>query len=368
MLDVSRRQVARAVRVAADTRPDVEAESQVEIGAPIEVLSSEARRAQLLVLGDRGLGEVAGLVLGSVAVSLAARGACPVVVVRGERAGADGPWSSGSTARRSARPRWRSPSTPPRPAAWTWWPCTRGRRPRSTRSWRRWSSGTRSAESAVLAERLAGWGQKYPQVAVRRTVVRDGAVRALVDGLRGSAAGGGGVTRSRQRGGPAARLGQPRCPARRPLPGRRRPPGHRQLITGVGRRRGGAVVVADQHVAGDPLGQRDPARAERARPGGSGDVAHGPGEGVGDVEVVRGLDLPAVAVEDAERAELGLERGRLVLQRAERARAGRRSSAASARSCRSRTWPVPREPSRRGARRRTRRARPAPAARRPATP
>ena len=77
MLDVSRRQVARAVRVAADTRPDVEAESKVEIGAPIEVLSSEARRAQLLVLGDRGLGEVAGLVLGSVAVSLAARGACP---------------------------------------------------------------------------------------------------------------------------------------------------------------------------------------------------------------------------------------------------------------------------------------------------
>jgi nucleotide-binding universal stress UspA family protein len=43
-----------------------------------------------------------------------------------------------------------------------------------------------SAEEAVLAERLAGWGQKHPQVAVRRTVVRDGAVRALVAASAGA--------------------------------------------------------------------------------------------------------------------------------------------------------------------------------------
>ena len=39
-------------------------------------------------------------------------------------------------------------------------------------------------EDALLAERLAGWVQKYPQVAVRRTVVRDGAVRALAAASR----------------------------------------------------------------------------------------------------------------------------------------------------------------------------------------
>src|SRR6478609_4396248 len=91
LLEVSRRQVERAARIAADTRPDVEADPQVEIGAPIEVLGAEARGAQLVVLGDRGLSELGGLVLGSVAVSLAARAACPVVVVRGDRALADGP-------------------------------------------------------------------------------------------------------------------------------------------------------------------------------------------------------------------------------------------------------------------------------------
>jgi nucleotide-binding universal stress UspA family protein len=186
MLDVSRRQVARAVRVAADTRPDVEAESQVEIGAPIEVLSSEARRAQLLVLGDRGLGEVAGLVLGSVAVSLAARGACPVVVVRGERAGADGPvvvGVDGSPVSEAALA-FAFDAAAARGvdlvAVHAWSPTAIDEELASLVEW------DASAESAVLAERLAGWAQKYPQVAVRRTVVRDGAVRALVTASAGA--------------------------------------------------------------------------------------------------------------------------------------------------------------------------------------
>jgi len=186
MLDVSRRQVARAVRVAADTRPDVEAESQVEIGAPIEVLSSEARRAQLLVLGDRGLGEVAGLVLGSVAVSLAARGACPVVVVRGERAGADGPvvvGVDGSPVSEAALA-FAFDAAAARGvdlvAVHAWSPTAIDEELASLVEW------DASVESAVLAERLAGWGQKYPQVAVRRTVVRDGAVRALVTASAGA--------------------------------------------------------------------------------------------------------------------------------------------------------------------------------------
>ena len=186
MLDVSRRQVARAVRIAADTRPDVEAESQVAIGAPIEVLSSEARRAQLLVLGDRGLGEVAGLVLGSVAVSLAARGACPVVVVRGERAGADGPvvvGVDGSPVSEAALA-FAFDAAAARGvdlvAVHAWSPTAIAEELASLVEW------DASVESAVLAERLAGWGQKYPQVAVRRTVVRDGAVRALVTASAGA--------------------------------------------------------------------------------------------------------------------------------------------------------------------------------------
>ena len=64
--------------------PGVQVMPEVLVGFPIGVLAEESRRAQLLVLGSRGLGGLTGLLLGSVAVGLAAQAACPVVVVRGE--------------------------------------------------------------------------------------------------------------------------------------------------------------------------------------------------------------------------------------------------------------------------------------------
>lgn len=46
-------------------------------------LVSKGRNALALVLGSRGLGDFAGLLLGSVSLAVAARADCPVVVVRG---------------------------------------------------------------------------------------------------------------------------------------------------------------------------------------------------------------------------------------------------------------------------------------------
>ena len=160
----------------------------MEIGAPIEVLGSEARRAQLLVLGDRGLGGVAGLVLGSVAVAGGARrlpgggrprgprgrGTGPVVV------GIDGsPVSEAALAFAFDAAAARGVDLV---AVHAWSPTAIDEALASLVDW----DAVRGEEDAVLAERLAGWGQKYPQVAVRRTVVRDGAVRALVDASAGA--------------------------------------------------------------------------------------------------------------------------------------------------------------------------------------
>jgi len=191
LLKFARSQVARAARIAADVRPEVETTTQVAIGAPIEVLGSEARRAQLLVLGDRGLGGLTGLLLGSVAVGLAAHGACPVVIVRGERGGAgneerpvvvgidDSSLSEAAMAFAFDAAATRGVGLV---VVHAWSPTAVDKALEPVMDW----AAVADEEEAVLAERLSGWGQKYPQVTVRRSVVRDGAARALVDASRGA--------------------------------------------------------------------------------------------------------------------------------------------------------------------------------------
>ena len=188
LLEAARHRLSRAARIAEDTSPGIETAPQVEIGAPIEVLGSEARRAQLLVLGDRGLGGVTGLVLGSVAVALAARGACPVVIVRGETRNTDGPvvvGTDGSPISEAALG-FAFDAAAVRGAELValhaWSPTAVDKALEPMMDW----DAVADEEDAVLAERLSGWGQKYPQITVRRSVVRDGAARALVDASRGA--------------------------------------------------------------------------------------------------------------------------------------------------------------------------------------
>ncbi|GAA4906831.1 nucleotide-binding universal stress UspA family protein [Nonomuraea thailandensis] len=76
VLDTAR---ARAQAVA----PGVEVTTDLPEGEPVTALLHHSREAELLVVGSRGLGEVGGLLLGSVGARLAAEADCPVVVVRG---------------------------------------------------------------------------------------------------------------------------------------------------------------------------------------------------------------------------------------------------------------------------------------------
>ena len=60
----------------------IEIERHVVEGAPATVLVDESRHADLLVVGSRGHGGFAGLLLGSVSQQCAQHAACPVVIVR----------------------------------------------------------------------------------------------------------------------------------------------------------------------------------------------------------------------------------------------------------------------------------------------
>lgn len=61
----------------------LEADGVVRIGAPSSVMLEASEDADMVVIGSRGRGGFAGLLLGSVGAQVAAHSGCPVVVTRG---------------------------------------------------------------------------------------------------------------------------------------------------------------------------------------------------------------------------------------------------------------------------------------------
>ncbi|MGK5450171.1 universal stress protein [Streptomyces radiopugnans] len=66
----------------ARRHPGLEITTDQLTGRPPEVLTAVAEQAEVLVVGTRGLGPVAGFLIGSVGLATVARVKCPVVLVR----------------------------------------------------------------------------------------------------------------------------------------------------------------------------------------------------------------------------------------------------------------------------------------------
>lgn len=182
------RYVAEAVAEAGKVAPDVPVTGAVVDGPPVPVLLDEARNAALLVLGNRGLGGFAGLLIGSVTVQVSARAQCPVLVARGEPR-ADGPvvvgvdgsecsteaagWAFDEAARRGsglvAVHAWLYP-VPVAPGDML--PLVYD------------LDALAAEEERLLAESVAGFAERYPDVPVQRRLVRGSAAGALVEESR----------------------------------------------------------------------------------------------------------------------------------------------------------------------------------------
>jgi len=78
----TQRALKETIDEVAAAYPDVAVNPEVVEGVPPSVLITAARDAELLVVGSRGHGAFAGMLLGSVSQHCVHHATCPVVVVR----------------------------------------------------------------------------------------------------------------------------------------------------------------------------------------------------------------------------------------------------------------------------------------------
>jgi nucleotide-binding universal stress UspA family protein len=174
--------MADGIDKARQLGPGVEVSGEAIDDDAVSALVEESARASMLVLGSRQLGAVASYVLGSVSGPVTARSACPTVVVRGPAglpdespsviAGIDA--KAGSDAVLQFAFDYASRNQRPLRAVFCW-----HLDPLAVMAWRSEPSAPAAAE-AWLAEALAGWQEKYPDVLIRHGVLRDHPVAGLI--------------------------------------------------------------------------------------------------------------------------------------------------------------------------------------------
>ncbi|HET6504365.1 MAG TPA: universal stress protein [Amycolatopsis sp.] len=179
-----------AERVALEAESGIEVERELRVGNAAGGLIESSGAARLVVLGSRGLGGFEGMLVGSVPAGVSAHGHCPVVVVRGRTpedppprtgpvvVGVDGSPVSDSAVEFAFDAA--SLRGVPLVAVHTWTDMSAGET---------WSvlpfdidyEAVAEDERRLLAERLAGWHEKYPDVEVRQRVLRDRPVHGLLE-------------------------------------------------------------------------------------------------------------------------------------------------------------------------------------------
>ncbi|MFD2471760.1 universal stress protein [Amycolatopsis silviterrae] len=184
------RVLAEAGDAAAEAAPGVEVATAVRAEGPAEALLAEAAGASVIVLGSPGRSTAGRVLLGSVSVALAAHAPCPVAVIRphvGEdEAPVEGPVVLGvdatpkgeaAIAAAFEEATWRNA---PLVAVHSWSETflaelfEEGRRGMDR-------AAVEEHEHELLAQRLAGWQEKYPDVVVERVVRAGRPAEVLLD-------------------------------------------------------------------------------------------------------------------------------------------------------------------------------------------
>ncbi len=186
--DQGRRIVAEAVKIAEEAVPTdrkLTVKGEVVFSAPAPTLAEMSGEAELLVVGSSGRGAVARVLLGSVSSSVLRRARCPVAVIRDEDPLMPHPQSAPVLLGIDG-----SPASELATAVAFDEASRRGVELIALHAWSDlevvdlpgldWDT-VRAEAQLSLAERLAGWQERYPDVTVCRVVVCDRPARQLVE-------------------------------------------------------------------------------------------------------------------------------------------------------------------------------------------
>jgi nucleotide-binding universal stress UspA family protein len=169
-----------AAAAARAVAPDVEIETALVPAGGSHWFVEESARAHMIVLGASGSGRIGGALLGSTPVVVASHGRCPVVVVRGEEPDATAPVVVGvdgspvgeralAAAFEEAAQR-----NVPLVAVHVWSDVKVGTFSGADRAELIDPRAFEESEQVLLAERLSGYCEQYPDVVVHREVYIDG--------------------------------------------------------------------------------------------------------------------------------------------------------------------------------------------------
>jgi nucleotide-binding universal stress UspA family protein len=182
------RVLAEAAGIARAAAPDgdLRITTEVTFQQVIPQLVALSREARLLVVGDRGLGAVGRGLLGSVSSAVLHHAHCPVAIVHtasgGEVEIGSAPIVVGVDGTANSLPALEiafeeaSRRKVGLTAVHAWSDMSAGLDVSIT-GW----DAIRDSEDAVFAESMAGWNERYPDVAVRRILARSHPTRALLE-------------------------------------------------------------------------------------------------------------------------------------------------------------------------------------------
>jgi nucleotide-binding universal stress UspA family protein len=188
--------LAEALDLARATSREVTVSGELAFGSPATVLLEASHTASMMVLGSRGHGGFVDLLTGSTSLQVASHAGCPTVVIRPESAGARGdeagrvvvgidgsPVSEAALAFAVEQASWRGVGLTVVHAwdiAYMNVPGRVGAIPPELHQ------AERETAETVVAESLAGWQEKYPDVDIRVSVPQTSPAGALVAASAGA--------------------------------------------------------------------------------------------------------------------------------------------------------------------------------------